>query len=308
MMLLTLFVILTLGFFVIRLMPGSPFDDPELSPAMRQMLEEKYGLDQPIHRQYFRYMGRLLQGDWGVSLKIEPMRPVFQVIGERIGVTLVLNMLSLLLAFPLGMLAGSRAALNTFRRGQDRLTDGMVILSLSIPSFVMASLLQSLLGYRSGLFAIAYRPLGSPGEQLYSLILPVLALSFYPMATLCRYLRGELLENLSSDYMLLARCKGLTEKQALHRHALGNAMVPLMPVIVPMFTNVLAGSLVVEKIFNIPGVGGLLTRSIQAGDHSLTVAVLIFYALIHLLTVLITDLSYGLMDPRIRLGGGHREH
>ena len=303
MMVLTLFAIVTLAFFVIRWMPGSPFDDPEYSPELVRMLEEKYRLHEPVAVQYLAFLKNIVtEGFWGVSLKLETMVPVWQVIGERIPVTLGLNFLALLVSMPLGLLAGMLAALHKSKL-PDHLISFLVILFISVPSFVAASALQYFLGYRTRLFPIIYQSLGSFPERLHSMLLPVLALSFYPVATLCRYLRGELLETLSADYLLLARTKGLKRGQVLLRHAFPNSLVPLMPVIVPMFTGILAGSLAVERIFGIPGVGGLMTQSIQAGDHFLTIAVLFFYAVIHLVTVLITDLSYGLIDPRIRLGG-----
>jgi oligopeptide transport system permease protein len=304
MMALTLLAIVTLAFFVIRWMPGSPFDDPEYSPELVRILEEKYRLHEPVPVQFFTYLKNLVtEGFWGVSFKLEPMVPVWQVIGERIPVTLGLNLLSLLLSLPLGLLAGMWAALYKSRL-PDHLISLFIILFISVPSFVVASALQYFLGYQAKAFPIIYQSLGSFPERLHSLVLPVLALSFYPVASLCRYLRGELLETLSADYLLLARTKGLKKGQVLLRHAFPNSLVPLMPVIIPMFTGILSGSLVVERIFGIPGVGGLVTQSIQAGDHFLTIAVLFFYAAVNLLTVLITDLSYGLIDPRIRLGGG----
>ena len=307
MMALTLFIIVTLAFFVIRWMPGSPFDDPEYSPELIRMLEEKYRLHEPIPVQYLTFLKNIVtDGFWGVSFQIEPMVPVWQVIRERIPVTLGLNFLSLLLSLPLGLAAGLWAALYKSKL-PDHLISVFVILFVSLPSFVIASALQYFLGYQARLFPIIYRSLGSFPEKLFSLQLPVFALAFYPVATLCRYLRGELLETFPADYLLLARAKGLKKTQVLLRHAFPNSLVPLMPVIVPMFTGILAGSLVVERIFGIPGVGGLMTQSIQAGDHFLTVSVLFFYAVIHLMTVLITDLSYGLIDPRIRLGGGKDE-
>ena len=307
MMLLTLFVIVTLAFFVIRWMPGSPFDDPDYSPDLVRMLEEKYRLHDPIPVQYAAFLKNIVtEGFWGVSFKIEPMVPVWEVIRERIPVTLGLNFLSLLLSFPLGLAAGMLAALHRSKL-PDYLISLLVILFISVPSFVIASVLQYFLGYQTHAFPIIYQSLGSFRERLHSLVLPVLALTFYPVATLCRYLRGELLETFSADFLLLARAKGLRKGRILLHHAFPNSLIPLMPVIVPMFTGILSGSLVVERIFGIPGVGGLVTQSIQAGDHFLTIAVLFFYALINLMTVLITDLSYGFIDPRIRLGGGKND-
>ena len=138
--------------------------------------------------------------------------------------------------------------------------------------------------------------------MLRSIVLPVVALALGPIATITRYLRGELVETLGSDFMLLAQTKGLTRVQATVRHAFRNSCIPLVNIVIPMFTNILGGSLVVETIFSIPGVGGIMINSINANDYSLTVAVLIFYSLVSLATMLIVDISYGIVDPRIRLG------
>ena len=301
--LLTLFVILTLGFFVIRLMPGSPFDDPNYSAEMVRLLEEKHHLHESIPVQYFHYLKNIFtDGYWGVSLNLEPMTPVWQVIARRIPVTLTINLLSLLIALPLGILAGTGAAL-TKSRWPDHLISLLTVLFISVPSFVMASLLQYFLGYRADLFPLIYDPAGSGSIRFASLVMPVLALSFHPIAMICRHLRGELLENLQTEYMVTALAKGLTMSQAVRHHAFRNSLIPVMHIIVPLFTNILAGSLVIERIFGIPGVGGLMTRSVGARDHWLTITVLVFYALIHLLTVLVTDISYGFIDPRMRLGG-----
>ena len=276
-MLLTLFVIITLCFFVIRLMPGSPFDDPESSPELEALLIEKHHLNEPIPVQYWYFWHDILtEGYFGVSLKLEPNVPVWQVLKNRIPVTLVLNLLSLLIAIPIGIIAGALCARYP-RKLPDYLVGILTVAFISVPSFVFASGLQYLLGYR-GSFAIIYNSTGTAGEKLYSLILPVLALSFWPVAAICRYLRGELLDNMGADYMLFARAKGLNRTQSTVRHAFRNSMVPLVNVIVPLLTGILSGSLVVEKIFGIPGVGGIMTQAVQARDYWLIMAVLIFYS------------------------------
>ena len=307
MMLLTLFIIMTLMFFMIRLMPGSPFDDPELSPETIKMMEEKHHLHDPIPVQYYYFLRDIIvDGYWGVSLKISPSTPVWKVMADRIPVTLRVNIISVLIAIPLGFLTGTLAALNKSRL-PDHIISFMVVIFISVPSFVVASVLQYFLGYKTDAFKIIYDPTGTFWQQMHSLLLPIFALSFHPIATVCRYLRGELIDNLNSEYLLLARTKGLSKSQSIVRHAFRNSMVPLMNIIVPMFTHVMGGSLVVENIFGIPGVGGLMTKSINSNDHWLTMAVLMFYAIINSLTVLITDISYGLIDPRIRLAGGKSE-
>ena len=135
------------------------------------------------------------------------------------------------------------------------------------------------------------------------MFMPILALAFDPIARVARYLRAELAETMNSEFMLLAKTKGLTYAQSTVRHGLRNSMVPMMNIIIPMFANVLGGSLVVESIFSVPGMGGLMVDSINASDHMLTVSILVFYAMISLITVLIVDISYGIVDPRVRMGG-----
>ena len=178
------------------------------------------------------------------------------------------------------------------------------MICISVPSFVFASLLQYFLTFVWPLFPTLYNAQASNfGAQLYSMILPSIALSLNPIASIARYLRGELLETLSSDFMLLARTKGLTQGEATMKHAFRNSLVPIANTIIPMITGIMGGSLVIEKMFAVNGMGGLLIDSILAGDHFLTVALLIFYSAISLFTILVVDISYGIIDPRIRVGG-----
>ncbi|MGC6177456.1 ABC transporter permease [Lacrimispora sp. 38-1] len=300
---ITLFIILTVAFVVVRLMPGSVYDDPNLSASVIAILEKKAHLNEPIYVQYWYFMkGILLENDWGTSVKVEPGVPAFQVLLSKMPVSLAINLLSLVIAIPLGMAAGILSSIKKNSKTDILISFG-VILGISVPSFVFASLLQYILGYKLGWFSILYKPTTSFLGQLYSITLPVIALALTPVATITRYLRGELIEVLNSEYMTLARTKGLTQKQAILRHALRNSGIPMVNVIIPMFANVLGGSMVVERLFSIPGVGSLMIRSINANDHSLTIAILIFYAAISIATMLIVDLSYGLIDPRIRVGG-----
>jgi oligopeptide transport system permease protein len=164
--------------------------------------------------------------------------------------------------------------------------------------------LQYVFTFRIPIFPTLYDSTAQTfGLKLQSLFLPIMALAFGPIATIARYLRGELIETLSSEYLLLARTKGLTRTQATVRHALRNSLVPIANTVISMITGIIGGSLVVERMYSIPGMGGQLVDSILAGDHFLTVALLIFYSAISLITILIIDVSYGLIDPRIRVGG-----
>ena len=187
----------------------------------------------------------------------------------------------------------------------DNILSFLIVICISVPSFVFASLLQYCFTYLWPIFPTLYNSQATNfGAQLYSMILPIIALALGPIASIARYLRGELIETLSSEYLLLARTKGLTRTEATVKHAFRNSLVPIANTIIPMITGIMGGSLVVEKMFAVPGMGGLLIDSILAGDHFLTVALLIFYSAISLFTILIVDISYGIIDPRIRVGGG----
>lgn len=300
---ITLFVILTLSFMVVRLMPGDVFDDPNLPPAVKAILEERAHLNEPLLVQYGYFMkGLLLENDWGTSVKVQPGVPAFQVLAEKIPVSLVVNLAALILALPIGITCGIVAAMKKNSKIDTTISMG-VILGISVPSFVFATLLQYYVGFKSGAVPILFAPTGTAGVKIMSLILPVIALSLGPIATITRYLRGELIEVYASEYLLLARTKGLTGRQTIVRHALRNSAIPLMNVIIPLFAHVLGGSLVIERMFSIPGVGGLMIQAIDAADYPLAVATLMFYAILSIVTVLIVDLSYGIIDPRIRIGG-----
>ncbi|NLN83421.1 MAG: ABC transporter permease [Firmicutes bacterium] len=299
----TLFIILALAFAVVRLMPGSVYDDPNLDQAIIDMLIERAHLDKPIHIQFYYFLkGVVMDKDWGTSVKVEPGVPAFQVLANRIPVSLQINLISLLISVPIGIVAGIVAALQK-NRGADTLISVGVIIFISVPSFVFASLMQYFLAYKLKLFPILYQPSAVGALRLKSMVLPIAALSLSPIATITRYLRGELIEVLGSEYMLLAKTKGLGRFKATVKHAFRNASLPMMNVIVPMFANIVGGSMVIERLFSIPGVGGTMIKSINANDHSLTVATLMFYAMISIGTALLVDLSYGLVDPRVRVGG-----
>ena len=181
------------------------------------------------------------------------------------------------------------------------------MLFVSVPSFVYAFILQYFLGAKLGWLPIQMASVSQTGgyftwEMFVSMILPILALSFGSIASLARFTRAELAESLTSEYMLLARAKGLSKGQATLRHALKNAMVPILPSIIAMFANILSGSLIIERIFSVPGIGGLYIQSIQELDYNVFMAVTVFYTFIGLAANIIVDLSYGFLDPRIRMG------
>ena len=220
--------------------------------------------------------------------------PVWDIIKTKIPVTLYINFFSLLISLPLGIGLGIVAAIRK-NSITDYLISFLVVIFISVPSFIFATLLQYFAAFKGGLFPIIFDATSTGWARFHGLALPILALSLGPIARVTRYLRAELAETINSDFMLLAKTKGLTERQATLNHGIRNSLLPLM--------NIMGGSLVIETIFSIPGMGGIMVKSVNAPDYTVTLAVLIFYSLVSLITVLIVDLSYGIVDPRVRMGG-----
>lgn len=304
-MIFTLFIILTVVFIAVRLMPGSVFENTgEFSQEVVDAMNAKYHFDEPIILQYFRFLKNIfLHWDWGVSLTIAPGMPVFDVLKNRIPASMQINVISLFISVPLGLIVGIIAALKK-NSMTDNLISTLIVLFISVPSFIFASVLQYFIAFKLKLFPILYKPTATTSvEKLMSMALPVAALAFGPIASIARQLRAELTEAMTSDFMLLATTKGLTYGQATVKHAVRNAIFPVFGGIISMFTSILGGSLVIENIFSIPGIGSLLVDSINANDHMLTVMILMFYSVITLATTLIIDILYGVIDPRVKIGG-----
>ncbi len=244
--------------------------------------------------------------DLGVSLRVAYMKPVSSVIAERMPPTILVNVLSILVGLPLGVVLGIFAALkkNTWI---DHVISVIIVIFISVPSFVLAFFLQYFLAFKLGWFPLVMASKAEAGglftwKMIYSLMLPIMASAFYEIAYFARTVRAELTEALTSDYMLLARTKGLTQSKAVVHHALKNAMVPILPVIIGTFLSIMGGSMVLERIFAIPGVGDLTLKSLAGPDYDLFVGTAMFYTLIGLLAGILTDLSYGFLDPRIKMG------
>lgn len=300
--LLVLIIVMTLGFFMMRMMPGGILDGVEenLSAEMRDLIYAKYNMDKPIWQQYLLFLeGLVTEWDWGVSLKLYPNVEVWDILAERLPISLYLGFMAMLISVPTGIAFGMLAALK--KNGiVDYVVSFWVVLFISIPSFVIATGLQYFVAFKWELFPILY----DDAKSLFtSTFLPVLALSFSPIAMITRYLRAELSETLNSDFMLLARTKGLSRAKATIKHALRNSLMPVINIMVPTFIGIMGGSLVVESIFGIPGLGGITVKSINVADYSVTLASLVFYTMISLITTLLVDISYGLIDPRVRIGG-----
>lgn len=302
---ITFIIILTITFCLIKMLQAEvPLGKAaETEKARREAL----GWDKPILVQYGIYLRNLFtKFDIGTSLKVAYMQPVADVMFERMPPTLLMNFLSILIGLPLGVGLGIFAALkkNTWI---DHVISVIIVLFISVPSFVLAFFLQYFLSFRLGWFPLVMYSKAEAGglltwKMIYSLMLPIMASAFYEIAFFARLVRAELTEALTSEYMLLARTKGLTQQKAVIHHALKNAMVPILPSIIATFLGVMSGSMILERIFAVPGVGDLTLKALQTFDYDLFVGTAMFYTLIGLLSSILTDLSYGFLDPRIKMG------
>jgi oligopeptide transport system permease protein len=266
------------------------------------------GYDKPLIVQYGIYLKNIFtEWDFGTSWYVQYRVPAFEVISSRLLPTVLVNLYSLLISTPIGIMLGIYAAIKK-NKWQDHTISTMVMMFVSIPSYVYAFLVQYLFYFKLGWFPQMVSSLADAGGSWFSfamfksMVLPIMALSFGSVAGLCRFTRAELTETLTQDYMLLARAKGLTRAQATTRHALKNAMVPILPMIISSFIGILGGSMIIEQIFSIPGVGQLYIKSITLLDYDVFMADSIFYTFISLLAGIVVDISYGFIDPRIRMG------
>jgi oligopeptide transport system permease protein len=304
----TFFVIITISFFLIRLLPQEMPLDVNLQ-ALIKARWEALGYNKPIIVQYGIYLRNIFtKFDFGTSWKIALTTPAVEVMGSRILPTVIVNLYSLILSIPVGISLGIYAAIKK-NKWQDHLISTVVIIFVSVPSYVYAFLVQYVFYFKlrwvptNVMYSLADAG-GSyfTAKMFSSLILPVLALSFGEIAGLTRFTRAELSETLTSEYMLLARTKGLTRGQATTRHALKNAMVPIFPMLIASFIGILGGSMIIEQIFSIPGVGSLYLMSINQLDYDIFMLETVFYTFIGLTAGIVVDISYGFIDPRIKMG------
>ncbi|HIT35338.1 MAG TPA: ABC transporter permease [Candidatus Faecousia intestinavium] len=288
---LTIFIVSAITFFSMYAIPGGPFSSEKaLSPAVMAALEARYGLDQPVPVQYFNYMTRLItEHDFGVSLKTG--RDVFETITTGMKVSAKLGLSAAAVAVVFGLIFGSLAALN---RGKlvDRVIVFITTLATSAPSFVLATLLLLVFSIQLGLV-----PAWSANNQNY--VLPVISLCMYPMAYITRLTKTSMLDALNQDYVRTARAKGVATYKVIFKHALRNALIPVVTYVGPMVAFIITGSMVVETIFSTGGLGSYFVTSINNRDYTLIMGVTIFLAILMVTANLITDIVYKLIDPRI---------
>ena len=290
----TLFVLITVVFFLVRLIPGDPFNDPKLTDTVRENLYEYYGFDKPLVVQYGMYMNNLLHGDLGPSTRYMN-RTVNDMIFESFPYSADLGIRALVFAVSFGLVLGILAALNRGKK-LDVACVLVAIVGTSIPDFIMGAILQYFFGVKWGLLPVAQY------KGIEYTILPAAALGFYTLASVSKLMRSSMLEVVSQDYIKTAKAKGLSQGRITFRHQIRNAIMPVITVLGPTVASVLTGTFVVESIFAIPGMGKYYVDSVNNSDYSMILGMTIFYGAFLILCNLIVDIAYGLVDPRVRIG------
>nr|WP_272595516.1 ABC transporter permease [Paenibacillus apiarius] len=293
----SLWILASVTFLLMKAIPGDPFmSERAVPPEIKARLMAQYGLDKPLHEQYFIYLNKLVHGDLGISMKMQD-REVVQMIRDSFPYSLRLGIVAIIVSVVVGVSLGMLAALR-HRKLLDTSSMVLAVIGVSVPSFVLASFFQYLFGVKLKWFAVV--GLNAPLDY----VLPTIALSALPIAFIARLTRSNMLEVLHSDYIKTARSKGLTAGVIVRRHVLRNGILPVVTYIGPLTANVVTGSFIIEQIFGIGGLGKVFVISISNRDYSLIMGITIFYGLILMSARFLTDLAYGFIDPRIKLGNG----
>lgn len=296
--LITLWLIASFTFVLMKNLPGNPLGEgaERIPKATRDMLLKQYGLDKPLWEQYLTFMNNIIHGDLGASFQF-PAHKVTDIIKQAFPSSLELGLISIAIAIIAGLTLGIIAALKHNKAG-DYTAMFIAILGVSIPSFVLGPLLSYYVGVKLGIL-----PAGLWKGPSYR-ILPAIALSFGTIAILARLMRTSMLDVLNQDYIKTAKSKGLANYTVVVKHTIRNAILPVITIIGPIFVNVITGTLVVEQIFSVPGLGKHFVSSVYSNDYTMISGLTIFYSAILILVIFITDIVYGFVDPRIRLGKG----
>ncbi len=331
-LLVTTFIILTVTFFLVKMLPGAAMTGNEtaqfaycqeqvkLGYFLRETSEQAnlgdvklifnspdgkvyYFYEKPIVLQYGAWLkGIFTEWNWGLSSAFRPSSSAMNIILERLAPSIKINIVALIVSVPLGFIFGIWAALkkNTVT---DSVISTLVMVMISVPSFVVISLLMLVFCFKLGWFPSTWPSANaSLGDKFLGYFIPVIALSVGTIASFTRYTRAELCEVMSSDFLLLARTKGLSKNQCIVRHALRNSLVPIIPMIIGQFVGILSGSMVLEQLYGIPGIGSLFVKCINLKDYNVLLVDMAVYTVIGLFANLLVDLSYGIVDPRIRMG------
>ncbi len=289
----SLFVIITLTFFLMNLMPGDPFMSEKATEESRAIIIAKYGLDQPIYVQYVRYLKNLAHGDMGTSYVLQKGRDVTTIITESFGISMQVGIRALILAVFAGIIMGCLAGLN-----KDKLPDSIIrvvtSIGISMPGYVIASVLMIILAVRLGVLPINYN---KPGGA----VMPIITLAAYPTCYLARLTRASILEVMNQDYLRTERAKGMSEFVVVFIHALKNSLIPVITYLGPLTASILTGGFVAESVFSVPGLGRYFVSSISMRDYTMIMGVTIFYSSLIVMMNLVCDILYKIVDPRIKL-------
>ncbi|MNI48741.1 Oligopeptide transport system permease protein OppB [compost metagenome] len=296
--LITLWLIVTLTFVLMKNLPGDPLGEgsERIPKATKEMLLKQYGLDKPLWEQYLTYMNNIIHGDLGYSFQF-PAHSVTDIIKQAFPASIELGLISLAFAVIFGLILGIVAALNHNKAG-DYTAMLIAIAGISIPSFVLGPLLSYYVGVK-----LEWLPAGLWDSPLHR-ILPALTLSFGTIAILARLMRTSMLDVLNQDYIKTAKAKGLSKASVTMRHTIRNAILPVVTILGPIFVGVITGTLIVEKIFSVPGLGKHFVSAVTSNDYTMISGLTIFYSTILIAVIFLTDILYGFIDPRIRLGKG----
>lgn len=292
-LLVTLWVVVTFSFFLMQILPGTPYNNPKLSDEMIALLNKQYGLDKPVWQQYLSYLWNVLHGDFGTSYQ-SVNQPVGRMIAQRLGISVQLGIQALIVGLVGGIIVGGISASHKNDK-IDATLSVLTTLAISMPSFIIGLFLLDYFGFKWNLL-----PLSGWGTFAQS-VLPTLALGLPTLATVSRFFRSEMIETLNSDYIQLARSKGLNGRQVAIKHAYRNSMIPVLTLIGPTTAGLLTGSALIEQIFSIPGIGQLFVTSIPAKDYPVIMGTTIVYAAMLMVAILVTDVITSIVDPRVRL-------
>ncbi len=304
-MVITMWVVITITFFLMNTLPGNPIEVEmrKLPPQIKKNIMHQYGFDRPIHERYVIYLQNLLKGDMGESISTPGLK-ARTVIAERFPASARLGLQSVFIGLIIGLVLGILAAFNR-NTWIDYLVIGVAILGVSVPNFVIAALLQQFLG---GIFPV----IGWASKKaswfagLKYTVLPTIALSFTSIATYARYMRTSVLDVINQDYILTAKSKGVPAVGVVCKHILRNAILPIVTILGPQIASIITGTFIVEMMFSIPGLGQYYVESITNRDYTMIMATTIFFAFLFIASLLVVDLLYTVIDPRIRITGEKR--
>lgn len=304
---ITLFVLITVTFFMMRLLPGDPFlGEKAVSPEIMDVLKAKYGLDKPLFVQYVKYLGNTIKFDFGDSMNYRN-RSVNDVIKQAFPYSFDLGMRALIFAIIAGIFLGVVAGIN-HGKAWDTASVVIAVIGVSVPSFIMGSIIQYFItlkfqAFLQPLIGQRFIPIGG-WTSGWSKLLPPFALGLGSLATIARLMRASMLDVVGQDYIKTARSKGLSERTIVWRHAIRNAILPVITILGPLAATLLTGTFIVENIFNIPGLGKHFIMGVQASDYTMISGLTLFYGFFLIIANMLVDIAYGFVDPRIRISKG----